>query len=130
MGGEKVTIEDGTTTLDTPFPFLSSLDRFCKKDRALSDSLLRNPGLSKYLFYEFISNPGAVLNFRNVEAFRPSLETSVLWYMNYRHLFLEGHVNSPLESLGKEWRWHTMKWPEYWKDRFIFQKGLIWQKIL
>ena len=111
-------------------PFFSSLDRSCDLDRDLSTSIERNECLSKYLFYEFISNPCAVEKYRNAKEFDLFLKQSVLWYMNYRHLFLEGHLNLPLDNLAKEWGWDNMTWPEYWRDRFVFQKGLVWQKII
>lgn len=110
--------------------FLSSLDRACDLDTDLSASIERNKGLSKYLFYEFISNPCAVEKYRNSKRFNLFLKQSVLWYRNYRHLFLAGHLNLPLDNLSKEWGWTHMTWPEYWRDRFVFQKGLVWQKII
>jgi hypothetical protein len=92
--------------------------------------LIRNKGLLKYLFYEFISNPCAVEKYRNSKDLTLFLKQSVLWYMNYRHLFFEEHLNLPLDNLSKEWGWCKMTWPEYWRDRFVFQKGLVWQKII
>ncbi|MGL3711074.1 hypothetical protein ACSYAY_09485 [Leptospirillum ferriphilum] len=93
--------------------------------------ILAHTRLSKYLFYELIASPDSVRLFRTIPEAGEALDKALLWYFNYRDLFVtEGKVNSELEILSRERKTRLLGWKDWFSDRHVFLKGLKWQKII
>ena len=108
-------------------PFLSAL---AGETIVWGDNACREGRLRKYLFYEMIVTPSLVRLVREDPDLRSDLDTAILWYGNYRSMFLlEGKTNEELEDLYEERGRPLLGWKEWFANKSIFTKGLSWQKI-
>ena len=109
-------------------PFLSAL---AGEPIGWGDNACRGERLRKYLFYEMIVTPSLVRLVREDPEFRRDLDTAILWFGNYRSMFLlEGKRNEELEALYEDRGRPLLGWTEWFANKSIFTKGLSWQKII
>lgn len=114
----------------SPYPFLCAIAGRSPEDTLLA-WLAQNPRLKKYLFYEFIASPEQVRRFRDDPRMREDIDKAILWYTNYQTLFeREGKPNPELLALATEWKTRVLDWKDWFSDRHVFMKGLMWQEII